>query len=147
MLSKGNDGMPHLISSDWVCCPRAMMACNARCRSTMCDAYGRYSNATADIIQPCVIPKGDYGMSSLTSSGHLRCPMPMRSYHARHHQTMCAIQRRLSHAKFNMVRPCLYFKGDDGLPCLPPSDCVCCPRAMMACHARRFLTLCASQGR
>ena len=135
MLSKGNDRMPHPMSSDCVCFPREMMACNARCRLTMCASYGLYSHATLDIIQPCVIPKGNNGMSSPTSSRHLCYPMPMRSCHAQHHQTMCAIQRRLRHAKFNMVRPCLYFKGDDGLPCLPPSDCVCCPRTMMACHA------------
>ena len=88
--SKGDDGMPH----DWVCCRRAMMACNARCHPTMCAAYGRYGRATPNIIQPCVIPKGDDGMSSPTSSGHLCCPMPMRSCHARRHLTMCAIQRQ-----------------------------------------------------
>ena len=138
MLLKGNNGMPHSTWSYCVRCLRVMMESNARCRGTVCATYRRYGHSTPDIIKPCVIPKGDYGMPSPTLFGHLCCPMPMQSFHARHHQTICAIQRRLRHAKFNMVRPCLYFKGYDGLPCLPPSDCVYCPRRMMACHARRF---------
>uniref|UniRef100_A0A494G8N6 Uncharacterized protein n=1 Tax=Solanum lycopersicum TaxID=4081 RepID=A0A494G8N6_SOLLC len=47
--------------------------------------------------------------------------------YARCHSTVCAIQ------------------GCDGMPRLTSFDRVCCPRAMMACHARRRLTVCTAQ--
>ena len=34
-----------------------------------------------------------------------------------------------------VVLPCMLSKGDDGMPCPTSSDRVCCPRAMMECHA------------
>ena len=42
---------------------------------------------------------------------------------------------------FNRVLP----KGDDGMPCPTPSNRQCCPKAMMACHARRRPPVCAVQ--
>ena len=46
----------------------------------------------------------------------------------------------------DVVRPCVLSKGGDGMPRLTSFDCVCCPKAMISCHARRRLTVCAAQG-
>ena len=49
--------------------------------------------------------------------------------------TVCAVQRRLWHATPDVVQPCVLPKGNDGMPCPTPFDCVCCPKAVMECHA------------
>ena len=41
----------------------------------------------------------------------------------------------------NVVRPCVQSKGNDNMPRPTSFDCVCCPRAMMVCHATRYSTL------
>ncbi|TMW85348.1 hypothetical protein EJD97_023288, partial [Solanum chilense] len=41
----------------------------------------------------------------------------------------------------NVVRWCVQSMVDDNIPRPTSSDCVCCPRAMMECHAQRFSTL------
>ena len=50
-LSKGYDGMARLTTVDRLCCPRAMMACDARRRPTVCAAQGRLFHASPDVIQ------------------------------------------------------------------------------------------------
>ena len=44
-------------------------------------------------------------------------------------------------AKANIIRVCVQSKGDDNMPRPTSFKCVCCPRAMMVCHAQRYATL------
>ena len=76
-----------------------------------------------------VLSKGDDGMPHLTLFDRV-------SY-----------QKAMMHATPDVVRPCLPFKGYDGMPHPMPSDCLCCPKVMIACHARRRSTVCAFQRR
>ena len=69
------------------------------------------------------------------------------SYHARRIRTVCAAQGRLIHALPDVVQPCLRFKGYNGMACPTSFDRVCCPKAVMSCHAQRSQTVCAAQGR
>ena len=131
--------MPRSTSSDRVCCPRAMMSCQARrCRScvlpncddgmphpklpTVCAVQGRRCHATPDIVRPCVLSKGEDVMPCLMSSDCVCCPKAMMSCHARR------------------CRPCVRSKGGDVMPHVMLSDCACSPRAVMSCHARRRST-------
>ena len=41
----------------------------------------------------------------------------------------------------NIVRSCVKSKGDDYMQNLTSFDWVCCPTAMMVCHARRYSSL------
>uniref|UniRef100_A0A494G8K2 Uncharacterized protein n=1 Tax=Solanum lycopersicum TaxID=4081 RepID=A0A494G8K2_SOLLC len=41
LLPNGDDIMPHPTSFDRVCCPKAVMTCHARCRSTVCAVQRR----------------------------------------------------------------------------------------------------------
>ena len=86
-------------------------------------------------------------MSRSTSFDRVRCPKEVMSCHARRLSTMCAALRRCWHAMPDVVRPFVLPKGDDGIPRPTSFDRVCCPKAMMACHARRSLTVCAAQKR
>ena len=71
VLSKGSDVMPRPTSSDYVCCPRAVMSCHSRrCRPcvqskgsnvmprptlpTVCVVQWRWCNATPDVVLLCV---------------------------------------------------------------------------------------------
>ena len=47
----------------------------------------------------------------------------------------------------DIVRSYVLPQGDDGMPRLTLFDCVCWPKAMMACHSQRRLTMFAVQGR
>ena len=42
----------------------------------------------------------------------------------------------------DIIRPCMVSNRDDGMPRPRLSDRVCCPRAMMACHAQHLSTRC-----
>ena len=80
-----------------------------------------------DVVKPCVLSKGIYVM-----------PRPTLP-------TMCAVPGRWRHATPDVVRPYVQSKGDDvmqhvmlfdHLCCRATSfDCLCFPKAMMACHA------------
>ena len=85
--------MPRLTSFDRVCCPKAMLACHARRRSTICAALRRLWHTTLDVVQPCVLPKGDNGMPRPTSFDQLCYPKAMMACHARRSSTVCAAQR------------------------------------------------------
>ena len=92
-------------------------------------------------------------MPRATSFDCVCWPKAMMACNARRHPTVYAAQRQRWHATPDVVRPCLPSKGDDGMPCLTPSNCVslfkgddgmprltsfdrmCCPKAMMLCHA------------
>ena len=147
VLSKGYDGMPCPTPSDRVCCPKAMMACHPRRRPTVCAAQGLWWHATPYAVRPCVLPKGDDGMTHSTSLNRVCCPTAMTACHGRRRSTVCAAKRRWLHAMPDDVRPSVLPKGYDGMPRPTLSDRVCCPRAMMAWHARRRSTICAVQGR
>ena len=99
-----------------------------------------------------------------TSFDRVCCPRAMMACHARRGSTMCAVQRRCCHATPDIVRPsvlpkggevmprlmsfdCVQSKGSDVMPHPTSSDHVCCPRAMMPCHAQRCSTMFAVQGR
>ena len=69
------------------------------------------------------------------------------SCHARRIRTVCAAQGLLIHAFPDIVQPCLRFKGYNGMACPTSFDRVCCPKAVMSCHAQRSQTICAAQGR
>ena len=214
--SQRQHGMPRPTSFDRVCCPKAVMACHARCRSNMfvvhgllwhapprhrsivCIAQRRRWHATPDVVRPCVLytggdvmprpmraghgrplcagtsddgrpfvlSKGYDGMPRPTTADRLCCQRAKMACHARRRSTVCAAKRRRWHATPDAVRPCVLPKGDDGMhatpdvvrPCVLPKgddgmprptslDRVCCPKAMMACHARRRSTVCAAQRR
>ena len=120
--------MPRPTSFDRVCCPKAAMSCHARrCR-------------------PCVQSKGDNVMPRptlmavvLSKGGDV---MPRSTL-----TTMCVVQGQWYHATLDVVRSCVLPKGDDGMPRASSFDCVCCPMAMMAYHARRRPTVSAAQRR
>ena len=79
-----------------------------------------------------------------TSSYRVCYPRSVMACHARRHLTMCDVLGRRWHATPDVVRPCVLPKGGDGMPRPTSSDRVCCPRAMMTCHARRRSTVSAS---
>ena len=66
-LPKGVDGMPRSTSFDRVCCPKAVMACNALRRSIVLAVLGLWWHATPDVVRPCVLAKGADGMPHPTS--------------------------------------------------------------------------------
>ena len=73
------------------------------------------------------------------------CPREVMSSHARRRAKVCAVQGRLCHATLDVVQPCVLPNGDDIMSHPMSFDRVCCPKAMMACHTRRRLTVCAVQ--
>ena len=60
--------------------------------------------------------------------------------------TVCAVQKRLWHATPDVVRPYVLPKGNDGMTRSMSLDRLCCPRAMMAYHARRWPPSVLSKG-
>ena len=66
--------MPRPTLFDRVCRPWAMMACHA------------------DVIRPCVLPKGDDGMPRTISFDRVCCTNAVMSCHARRHSTVRAVQ-------------------------------------------------------
>ena len=76
VLSKGGDVMPHPMSSDSLCRPRAAISCHA------------------DVVRPCVMPNGDDGMPHPTSFDRVCYPKAMIACHARRCSIVCAVQDR-----------------------------------------------------
>ena len=119
--------MPSYTSSYNVCSTRAMIASQARHRSTIC-ASKVY----------------DY-MTCPTSSERVCCTRTIMACHARPHPTICAATPYVfklclqSKGDDNMLyQHCLImyaFQNDDGMPRLKFSDRVCCTGEMMPCHA------------
>ncbi len=116
------------VLSNLVYCPRAMMACQAKSRLTMCAVQGPLFHAMLDKNRPCVYYKGDDGTSCPTSSDLVCCPRNMMTGHARCRSTVCVVQ-------------VLWCK-----PRLTSSDHVCCPMATQAFHTQHCLTACEVQG-
>ena len=141
MLSKGGDVIPRPTSSDCACSPRAVMSCHARRRL------------------PSGHSKGGDVMPRPTSYDRACSLRAVMSCHARHRlticafqkwsrsrSTVCAIQRQRCHATSDVVPPCVVPKGDDGMPRPTLSNCVCCLKAAMSCHARRYRPCVLSKG-
>ena len=123
MQSKGNDNMQSPTSSEWVCCPRAMMVCQAQyywtlsmlfkrddglprpTSSTVCFGQGPGWNASPYVLQQYMLSKCDDAI-------------PRRS-----HPTVSAVE--------GQVLP----NGDDGIARMISSHHVCCTMAMMASHS------------
>ena len=118
VLPKGGDVMQRVTSSYRVCCPNAVMSCDAqRCR-------------------PCVLSKGGDIMPRVTSSDGACSPRAVMSCHARRRPTVRAVQWKRCHPTPDVVRSCVLSKGGDVMPRPTSSDCVCCPKAVMSCHAQ-----------
>ena len=120
-LHKGCDGMQHSILFDSLHYPWSMQACHDQHNLTVCVAQGRCS------------------MSRPTSSDNLCFPRSMWACQARDRLTVHAVEGKRWHDLPDVVWSCVLSKGDYGTPCSTSFDSVCCPRAMMACHARRSL--------
>ena len=117
--------MPGPMSFDRVCYRKALMACHAR----------RHSS--------CLRSKGYDGMPRPTSFDRVCSPKAVMDCHVRCRSTVCALQRRLFHVTPDVVRSCLLSRVYDGMPRRMSFGRVCCPKAMMACHARRRSIVCA----
>ena len=143
LLSKVDDGLPSAMSSDHICCPRAMMAYQARRIPTVYVVQGIWFHAMTDVVRPCVQTKGNDWKSRLTSSNCLCCPRMMMAWHARRHPTVCVIQGRRCHVTPNIVLPRVLPNGDEGMPRLMSSNCLTYPKSMRAFHALRRPIVCA----
>uniref|UniRef100_A0A494GA82 Uncharacterized protein n=1 Tax=Solanum lycopersicum TaxID=4081 RepID=A0A494GA82_SOLLC len=137
--SKGGDFVPWPTSFDLLCCPRAVISCQARHRLTVCAFQARLCHATPDVIRPCVLSKGGGdGMPRPTSFDRVCHQWAMMAYDARRRLTMSATPRAVMacHAR---CRPISLFSELDVF--LPVHDELInrlrCPKAMMAWHARR----------
>ena len=156
VLPKGNDGTPRLTSFDRVCCTKAVMSCHARrCRpcvlSKGSDVMPRPKSSDRALSPMAVISCHARRrhvvfcpMAVMSCHDRPRCsPRAMISFHAPHRPTVGAVQGRRWHATPEVIRPCVLSKGGDGMPHPMSSDFLCCPKAMIACHTRRRLTVCA----
>ena len=152
--------MPRPTSFDRVCCPKAMIACHARRRPTLCAVQRRRYHASPDDAvrvccpralmscharhcRPCVQSKGGNFMPCPTLTTVCLSKgvdfMPRLTL-----PTVCAVQGRRWHVTPNVIRPCVLSKGGDGMPRPTSFVRVCHQRAMMAYDARRRLTLSAT---
>ncbi len=59
---------------------------------------------------------------------------------------MWAVKGQWLHATPDIFQLCVLCKGYAGMPLPTSSDRVCCLMSIMACHARRRLTMCVVQG-
>ena len=84
--------MPRLTSFSRVCYPKAVMACHARRRSTLCVVQRRLCHATPDVIIPCVLSKGGYVMQRQTSFNRACFPKVMMTVHISRLLSMCHVQ-------------------------------------------------------
>ena len=91
VLSKVYDDFQRLTSFDRVCCPRAMLACHARHRSTLCGVQGLRRHATPDVFLLFVLSKGDDCMPRPTLSDYVYTPRAKMECHARHRSFLCVV--------------------------------------------------------
>ncbi len=127
VLTKGDDGMPRLTSSIYVCSPRAMIPWHAWRWST-------------------VLFKFNDHMPHLTSSNRVHCQSFMMACQDRCPPTVCTFQWQLWDATPNIVRLCVQSKGYKVFPHMTLSDFLSCPRVKMAYRARCFLTVFVVEG-
>ena len=135
MQSKGDDNMQSPTSSEWVCCPRAMMVCQAQCywtlsmlfkrddglprptSSTVCFGQGPGWNASPYVLQQYMLSKCDDAI-------------PHRS-----RPTVSAVEGQRWHVTPDVIRPLVLPNGDDGIERTISSHHVCCTMAIMASHS------------
>ena len=149
-------------SFNCVCCPKTVMSCHAQRRLIVCAVQGRLCHATPNVVRLCLRSKGGDVMPRPMSS-HRECsPRAVMSCHARHRSPcvlskggdiiprltlpIVVLSKGVMSCLANVVRPCVQSKGGDVMPYLTSFDRVCCPRAVITCHARRRQTVCAVQG-
>ena len=75
------------------------------------------------------------------------CARAMMEYHAQRHSTVCAVYVRRWNVTYNFVQQCVLPNGHARTRRPTSSDRVCCPKAVMACHALRRSTVFPVQGR
>ena len=144
-LSKVYESMLRPTSSNCVCSPSAKMACHALCHLTVCVVQGLLCHSTPDVVRPCVKSKGNDGIPCSKFFNCVCFLNAMMECQAGRYSTVLAFQGRRCHATPDVVRSCLLSKGVDVMPRPTSFDHVCCPKAMIACHARRSSTVCAAQ--
>ena len=91
--------------------------------------------------------KGNDGMPRPMPSDRVCCPRTMMACQTRRRPTVSPSQKAMMAGPPDIVRPCVLPKGDDDMPCRTSFDRLCYPKSMMACHARRHSSVCASQRR
>ena len=118
----------------------------------------------ADVVQMCMLSRGDDRMPCPTSSDRVCFLRSIMSYHTRYHTTVYAAQGPCGHATPYVVWSCVLPKGHMCMPFPMSSNCMCSPRAIIECHsdvvrscvlskgddnmhARRYSTVCATHGR
>ena len=118
-----------------------MMACYARLHSTIYAVQGRSSHATPCVIRACVQSKIDNGMQCRRHPTVCTILKAMMTFNARRRSTVCYAKGDDSIAIHNIVRWGVHSMVDDNMARSTLSNCECCPRAMMVCHARCYSTL------
>ena len=125
---------------------KAIMTCRVRRTLIVCGFQGQWCHAMIDIVWSFVLTKVNAIMSRLTSSNREFYRRAMITCYTRRHLSMCVVQGRPWHSIPNIVRPCVMPKDHDGMPRLTQSYHVCCPRAMISCHAWCHPTVCEKLG-
>uniref|UniRef100_A0A3Q7J7I9 Uncharacterized protein n=1 Tax=Solanum lycopersicum TaxID=4081 RepID=A0A3Q7J7I9_SOLLC len=100
---------------------------------TVCACQEPRLHAMPDIVQPGVLAKVCEGMPREMLSKRVCCKIAMMDCHVRRQSTACAAQMPFGHATPDVFRSCVLSKGDDNLPRLMSSDCMCCLMYTMAC--------------
>ena len=92
VITKGDNGMPRLTSFVYVCSPRAMIMCHAQHRLTVCVAKEIWWHEKLNVVRPCVLSNGNYGIPRPTSSIYVCNLRALKSFHTRHCPILCLIQ-------------------------------------------------------
>ena len=143
-----------------MCCIRKMNACQARPCVTMCTAQKPCGHVTLNVVRPCVLTKDDNNMSCATSCDCVCFPRVMNGMPRTMSSKSLCSQGPWVHSTPDIVQPYVNSKGDNATPrstlfihvCFPNDDITrptsydsqCCPREMIACHARHSLIVCAA---
>ena len=127
--------MPRPTSFDHVCHPRAMIACHARCRLTVCASERRLWHAMPDVVRSCVLPKGGDFMTLPTSIDRVYHPKAVMSCTPDVADRVCCPSAVMAYPA-RCCRLCVLSKGVHVMPRLTSSDRACIPRAVMSCHAQ-----------
>ncbi len=137
--------MPLLKSSARLCCQMSMIVCHAWHRSTVCSFQQIFSNATPNVIQPCLLSKGYVDLPRIKWSYSLWCPRTMMECHTRCRPTMCLMKWQWLNNTPNFIWQYLLSKVDDDIKRSRSYNRVCCPRAFIECHTGDRPTVCAFQ--
>ncbi len=164
MQSKDFYDIPCVTSPVRVCILRAIMTSHTLLHPTVCVVQGIWWEAMPDVVQPCVLSKGNdvgtpdilrlcmlskryLGMPHSTLPDRVCSERAIMVFHTRCRLPMCNVQGTWCHDTSDVVLLCVICKGDDGMPCLTSSVSAWCPRAMIACHTWCREAVCVVQGR